>query len=58
MINLLKLLVMKAILRIIEFAYATILRKLVVKAIDDPESEVDDFILELLDRLFNYKQND
>lgn len=45
---------MKAIYGIMKLAYATILRKLVVKAIDDPESEVDDIVMSILDRLFDY----
>lgn len=34
--------------------YGTILRPLVLKAIDDPDSEIDDFIMKLLDNLFEY----
>ena len=44
----------KLVWKIIQFAYATILRKLVFDAIDNPESEVDDLVLEFLDRLFGY----
>ena len=39
---------------IIKIVYKTILRDLIIKAIDDPDSEVDDFVLALLDRLFDY----
>jgi hypothetical protein len=39
---------------LIKLLYRSILRDLVVKAIDDPDSEVDDFILGLLDRIFEY----
>ena len=39
---------------IIMLIYKTILRELVVKAIDDPDSEVDDLILKILDRIFDY----
>jgi hypothetical protein len=35
-------------------AYSKILRDLVVKAIDDPDSEIDDLIVSLLDKLFNF----
>ena len=35
-------------------AYGLILRPLVQKAIEDPDSEIDDFVMELLDRLFDY----
>jgi len=47
---------MKAIYVIICYAYKTILRDLVKKAIDDPDSEVDEFVLSLLDKLFDYKE--
>lgn len=39
---------------IVRFAYKAILRDLVVKAIDNPNSEVDDLVLKLLDNLFEY----
>ncbi len=42
------------VLAIMKFVYATILRELIVKAIDNPDSEVDEFVLMLLDRLFGY----
>ncbi len=45
---------MKAIFALIKLAYATILRKLVLKAIDDDESEVDEIVMGILDRLFDY----
>ena len=45
---------MKALYALIKLAYATILRKLVLKAIDDPNSEVDDIVMGVLDRLFDY----
>lgn len=35
-------------------AYGTILRPLLVKAIEDPETEWDDIAIEICDRLFNY----
>lgn len=37
------------------YAYATGLRGLVQKAIDDPESDYDDFAMGILDKLFNYE---
>lgn len=40
--------------KIIKMVYKVILRPLVLKAIDDPESDVDDFVMELLDRIFDY----
>lgn len=39
---------------IIKLVYKTILRELIVKAIDNPDSEIDDFVLAMLDRLFDY----
>ena len=39
---------------LIKFAYKTILRDLVFKAIDNPDSEVDEFVMKMLDRLFDY----
>lgn len=47
---------MKAIYTIICYAYKSILRSLVKKAIDDPDSEIDEFVLSLLDKLFDYKE--
>ena len=35
--------------------YASGLRPLVVKAIDDPDSEIDDIALKIIDSLFNYE---
>lgn len=39
---------------LIRFAYRAVLRDLVVKAIDNPDSEIDDFVLRMLDNLFEY----
>ena len=36
-------------------AYGSALRALVVKAIDDPDSEIDDIALKIMDSLFNYE---
>ncbi len=36
-------------------AYAQILRDLVKKAIDDPNTDWDDTVMMILDRLFNYE---
>jgi len=44
-----------AVWTVVKMVYRTILRPLVKKAIDDPESEVDEFVLMLLDNLFEYK---
>ncbi len=39
---------------ILRMVYKTILRDLVVKAIDNPDSDVDEFVIAMLDRLFVY----
>jgi len=44
----------RGIWTIIKMIYKIILRPLVLKAIDDPESEIDDFVMEVLDRIFEY----
>ena len=44
---------MKAIWALSKMAYKTILRPLVLKAIDDPDSEVDDIVMSILDRIFD-----
>ncbi|GAI86249.1 unnamed protein product [marine sediment metagenome] len=43
---------------IIKMIYKIILRPLVLKAIDDPESDIDDFVMEVLDRIFEYETGD
>lgn len=43
-----------AIWKLIKLSYSLILRPLVLKAIEDPDSEVDDFAMEILDRIFDY----
>jgi len=40
--------------KIIKMVYSVILRPLVLKAIDDPDSQVDDFVIRLLDNLFEF----
>lgn len=40
---------------LIKAVYSQFLRPLVVKAINDPNSEWDDFVLARLDALFDYK---
>jgi len=42
------------IMLVLRFVYRTILRDLILKAIDNPDSEVDDFVLKMLDNLFEY----
>lgn len=45
---------MNKVFFIIKLVYRTILRELVLKAIDNPDSEVDEFVMAMLDRLFDY----
>lgn len=40
---------------LLKVAYATILRPLVSEKVADTESEIDDFVLNLLDKLFDYE---
>lgn len=44
----------KLIWNLVKVAYATILRELVLNAIDNPDSEIDDIAMKILDRLFDY----
>ena len=44
----------KGIWTIVRLVYKSILRPLVFKAIDDPDSDIDDFVLGILDRIFEY----
>jgi len=37
--------------------YAKVLRDLVKQAVDNPDSEVDEFIMSLLDKLFSYTES-
>ncbi len=39
---------------VLKFVYRTILRDLIKTAIDNPDSDVDEFVLSMLDRLFDY----
>lgn len=45
-----------AIYEILCMAYAVILRSLLIKAIDDPNEDWDDLVLNLCDTLFNYTE--
>jgi len=47
---------MFGILMIVKVAYTYLLRPLVKKAVDNPDEEWDDALMEILDRLFNYKK--
>lgn len=43
------------IYNLMKVAYAQILRDLLLKAIDDPDSEWDDIVLSITDSIFNYE---
>lgn len=43
------------IFELIQAAYAKLLRPLLVKSIDDPDTEWDDVVLRMVDRLFDFK---
>ena len=49
---------MKAVLALLKMAYSSILRGLLVNAIEDPEEEWDDLVLKMVDALFDYDQNE
>ena len=42
--------------KILQTLYKSILRKMLIKAIDDPETEVDDFIVGVIDKVMLYKE--
>lgn len=44
----------KGLWTLAKLAYATVLRGLLVKAIDDPDKEWDDAVLRVLDVIFEY----
>jgi len=44
----------KLIWRLAKMAYATILRDLVLAKINDPDSDIDDIVMSVLDRIFDY----
>lgn len=43
------------LLKIVQMLYKAILRGLLLKAIDDPDTEWDDIVLSIVDRAFDYK---
>ena len=43
-----------SIFKLIKLAYATILRPLVAEKIKESSTQVDDFVLSVLDKLFDY----
>jgi len=40
---------------LLSFAYSTILRDLLVKAVSDPAETWDEVVLDMVDRVFNYE---
>ena len=41
--------------KVLCMAYANVLRELVKAAIDNPDSEIDEVAMTILDKLFNYE---
>lgn len=44
----------KPIFKLIRIAYATILRPLVVEKVQTSPTQIDDFVLSVLDKIFDY----
>lgn len=44
----------KGLWTLIKVAYAQVIRAALIKAIDNPDSEIDDIVVAALDRLFDY----
>lgn len=44
------------LIMVMKTAYRYLLRPLVKKAIDNPDEEWDDAVMEILDRLFDYQE--
>lgn len=40
--------------KLLKFLYASVLRRLILKAIDDEEKEWDDILIDILDNIFGY----
>ncbi|MCK5505486.1 MAG: hypothetical protein KAJ10_10005 [Thermodesulfovibrionia bacterium] len=45
-----------AIFGLVQIAYRMILRDLLVSAIEDPDTEWDDIVLEICDKIFSYSE--
>jgi len=39
-----------------KIAYAKMLRKVIIEKIDDPDSDIDESIIEMLDIIFTYEE--
>jgi hypothetical protein len=44
------------IYKILCMIYAQLLRPLIKKAVDDPNEQWDDMLMEIIDKLFDYKE--
>jgi len=55
MIDLLKGNYLAAIYEVLCIAYAKVLRDLIVELVNDPDSQVDEILLGILDKVFNYE---
>jgi len=47
---------LRAVWALAKIAYRTILRPLVIEKIDNPNSEIDDVIIKILDSIFDYSE--
>lgn len=45
----------KSLYLVLCFAYKTVIRPILLKAIDDPNSDWDDITMDVIDSIFNYK---
>jgi len=43
---------------LVKMAYKTLLRPLVVKAVNDPDADWDDVLMGVIDRIFDYDGKD
>jgi len=46
----------KEVSRIAKILYKLFIRRILIKAIDNPDSDIDDVIIATLDRVFNYNK--
>ena len=44
----------KTIFAILKMIYKTVLREIIAKAVDNPDSQMDDVLMAVLDRIFYY----
>ena len=44
------------VLNVVSVLYKMVLRSLLIKAIEDPDTEWDEFLIDFLDKLFGYEE--